>query len=95
MVRPLTIALAALAVAGLPLVASAPARGQQADDELSKVKELELEEVREKISALKTSMDRRAAERDRITAKLPAQPSPEPPTSTARVWLVVGVAEVA
>ena len=40
------------------------------DPELAQIKERELEQVREKISALKTSMDARAAERDRITGEL-------------------------
>ena len=44
------------------------AMGQNAD--LTQIKERELEAVREKISALKTSMDKRAADRDRITADL-------------------------
>ena len=37
---------------------------------LAQIKERELEAVREKISALKDSMDRRAKERDRITSDL-------------------------
>ncbi len=40
------------------------------DPELAQIKERELENVREKISELKTSMDRRASERDRITGEL-------------------------
>jgi len=40
------------------------------DPELAQVKERELEAVREKISALKESMDRRAAERDRLSGDL-------------------------
>lgn len=60
----LPLALLILAVAALP------ARSQ--DGELAKVKELELEEVREQISELKESMDRRAAERDRVTGELQA-----------------------
>lgn len=40
------------------------------DPDLAQIKERELEAVREKISDLKESMDRRAAERDRITAEL-------------------------
>ena len=40
------------------------------DGELAKVKEQELAEVRERISALKQSMDERAAARDRLTAEL-------------------------
>ncbi len=54
-----TICLAAL-------VPAVPAQ----DAELTLIKERELEEVREQISRLKTSMDRRAADRDRITAEL-------------------------
>ena len=38
--------------------------------DLTQIKERELEAVREKISNLKTSMDRRAVERDRITGEL-------------------------
>jgi septal ring factor EnvC (AmiA/AmiB activator) len=40
------------------------------DTELTQIKERELEAVREKISTLKTSMDKRATERDRITGEL-------------------------
>ena len=40
------------------------------DSELAQIKERELEQVREKISSLKESMDRRAAERDRVTSEL-------------------------
>ena len=56
--------LAALGVTAL--VAEAPAQ----DADLTQIKERELEAVREKISSLKTSMDKRAAERDRITGEL-------------------------
>jgi septal ring factor EnvC (AmiA/AmiB activator) len=42
------------------------------DPDLTQIKERELEAVREKISDLKTSMDRRAVERDRITGELQA-----------------------
>jgi murein hydrolase activator len=45
---------------------------QDDGEELTKIKEQELEEVRERISELKQSMDRRAAERDRITGELQA-----------------------
>ena len=41
-----------------------------ADDELAKVKERELEAVRERISALKDSMDKATRDRDRVTAEL-------------------------
>ena len=58
----------ALAVAAL--VAATAALGQSDEGELAKVKEFELEEVRERISELKASMDRRAGERSRITADL-------------------------
>ena len=47
-----------------------PAVAAAQDSDLTQVKERELEQVREKISALKASMDRRAAERDRIAADL-------------------------
>ena len=40
------------------------------DPDLAQIKERELEQVREKISALKTSMDARAVERDRVTGEL-------------------------
>jgi septal ring factor EnvC (AmiA/AmiB activator) len=48
------------------LVPAAPAQ----DADLTLIKERELEEVRDQISRLKKSMDRRAADRDRITAEL-------------------------
>jgi septal ring factor EnvC (AmiA/AmiB activator) len=51
------------------LVAPWSGAGAQ-DKELTQIKERELEAVREKISALKTSMDKRASERDRITGEL-------------------------
>lgn len=50
------------------LIVTVPAAGQ--DPELAQIKERELEQVREKISALKSSMDERAAERDRVTGEL-------------------------
>jgi septal ring factor EnvC (AmiA/AmiB activator) len=56
----------AILAAGL----SQPAPAQEDDSGLAKVKERELENVREKISDLKRSMDKRAADRDRITGKL-------------------------
>lgn len=40
------------------------------DRDLTQIKERELEAVRDKISTLKTSMDKRASERDRITGEL-------------------------
>ena len=52
------------------LLFAAAALAQPPDSELTKVKELELEQVREQISELKQSMDRRAEERDRITGAL-------------------------
>ncbi len=52
----------------LPLVM--PAAAQVAEGELAKIKEQELEEVRERISALKRSMDETAAARDRVTTEL-------------------------
>ena len=56
----------AVVAAGL----SAPAPAQEDEGELANVKERELENVREKISDLKKSMDKRAADRDRITGDL-------------------------
>lgn len=49
---------------------SATAAAQDSHDELAKVKEQELEEVRERISDLKKSMDVAAGERDRLTGEL-------------------------
>jgi len=54
----------------LGLLLGVAALAQAPDAGLTKVKEQELEEVRAQISALKQSMDRRAAERDKITASL-------------------------
>lgn len=52
----------------LPLALSAQA--QNSEGELAKIKEQELEEVRERISDLKRSMDDSAATRDRLTTEL-------------------------
>ena len=62
------------AVCLVVVIALAQRVGTVAADEadLAKVKEQELEEVRERISELKQSMDRAAAERDRITGELQA-----------------------
>ena len=65
MTRTLPICL----LAALWLAAPSSAAFAQ-DTELTQIKERELEDVRDKISALKTSMDKRAAERDRITGEL-------------------------
>ncbi len=54
---------------GLGLIAPVFETSAQ-DAELTQIKERELEAVREKISTLKTSMDKRATERDRITGEL-------------------------
>ncbi len=43
-----------------------------AEEDLARVKEIELEEVRERISDLKESMDRAALDRDRLTGELQA-----------------------
>jgi len=51
-------------------VATMPAVAQEPQSELAKVKERELEEVRERISELKKSMDHRAVTRDRLTGQL-------------------------
>ena len=56
-------------IAGL-LAAGHLGQAQDAGGELTEVKERELEDVRERISQLKTSMDASAAERDRVTAEL-------------------------
>ena len=42
------------------------------DTDLTQIKERELEQVREQISRLKQSMDKRATDRDRITGELQA-----------------------
>lgn len=57
---------AAILAAGL----TAPVTAQEDEGGLAKVKERELENVREKISDLKKSMDKRAIDRDRITGDL-------------------------
>jgi len=47
-----------------------PAVAWSQDDELAKIKEQELEEVRERIGNLKRSMDKSAGSRDRVTGEL-------------------------
>ena len=54
----------------LVIAATAMAQAQETGGELAKIKEQELEDVRERISELKESMDESAASRDRITADL-------------------------
>ena len=54
----------------LLLTAAGTVRAQDSHGELAKVKERELEQVRDRISDLKESMDRAAAERDRLTGEL-------------------------
>ncbi len=54
----------------LLLLATPTGAMAQDDDGLAKIKEQELEEVREKISDLKQSMDRSARDRDRLTGEL-------------------------
>ncbi len=54
------------------LMAAIAAQGQDTGGELAKIKEQELEEVRERISTLKKSMDESAAARDRVTIDLQA-----------------------
>jgi septal ring factor EnvC (AmiA/AmiB activator) len=56
----------------LPVLLLLSGPGIAEEDGLAKVKERELERVRERISELKGRMDDRAAERDRITAELQA-----------------------
>jgi murein hydrolase activator len=64
--RNLTHCIAAALASALLLPAPLPAQ----DESLSRVKEQELQEVREQISRLKQSMDARARERDRVTSEL-------------------------
>jgi len=54
----------------LILAAASQVLAQDEHGELAKVKERELEQVRERISGLKQSMDRSATERDRLTGEL-------------------------
>ena len=54
----------------LLLLAALPAAVWSQDDDLAKVKELELEEVRERINDLKQSMDKSSGSRDRVTGEL-------------------------
>ena len=54
----------------LGIAVALPVLAQDESGELAKIKERELEEVRDRISDLKKSMDRSAAERDRLTADL-------------------------
>ena len=52
------------------LLAALAAEAQDTEEGLAKVKEQELEEVRERISELKRSMDQSATSRDRLTGEL-------------------------
>jgi len=52
------------------LLVALPAFAQDSGGELAKIKERELEQVRDKISDLKKSMDKSASDRDRLTAEL-------------------------
>ena len=54
----------------LLILATLPVSGFGQDDDLAKVKEQELEVVRERISTLKQSMDKSASSRDRMTTEL-------------------------
>lgn len=54
----------------LLVTAAGTSFGEDPSGELAKVKERELEQVRERISDLKQSMDKSAAERDRLTGEL-------------------------
>lgn len=56
----------------LVILAAIAATAVAQDPELAQLKARELEQVREKISALKSSMDARAEERDRVTGELQA-----------------------
>ena len=52
------------------LLLALPSFAQESGGELAKIKERELEQVRDKISDLKKSLDRSASDRDRLTAEL-------------------------
>ena len=52
------------------LLMTSPAFAQDSGGELAKIKERELEQVRDQISELKKSMDKSASDRDRLTAEL-------------------------
>jgi len=52
------------------LLVALPAFAQDSGGELAKIKERELEQVRDKINDLKKSMDKSASDRDRLTAEL-------------------------
>ena len=52
------------------MTATTAVAAQDSDGELAKVKERELEQVRERISDLKQSMDKSASERDRLSGEL-------------------------
>jgi septal ring factor EnvC (AmiA/AmiB activator) len=52
------------------LLLAAPVPAQESSGDMAKIKEQELEEVRERISSLKQSMDDAAARRDRVTREL-------------------------
>lgn len=54
----------------LVFLLAGPGLAQETGGELAKIKEQELEEVRERISDLKKSMDKSAAARDRVTSEL-------------------------
>ena len=56
--------------ATLVFIASWASSATAQDPALAQIKERELEQVREQISALKSSMDERATERDRVTGEL-------------------------
>ena len=65
-------AMKTLRLIPLLLLVTSPGAAQDSHEELAKIKERELEQVREQISVLKRSMDRSAAERDRLTGELQA-----------------------
>jgi len=61
---------ALLAAVALSSLVALPVAAQESSSEVAQVKEQELEAVRERISELKESMDRRAEERSAVTAEL-------------------------
>ena len=71
MKRPLVPVLLLFGGLLITVLAALPVSAQD-EGELAKVKEQELEEVRQKISALKDSMQNSAAARDRVTGELQA-----------------------
>ena len=62
--------LASVLIVALSVLALSVTVVRAQDAGLAQIKERELEAVREKISTLKSSMDKRASDRDRVTGEL-------------------------